>query len=111
MQAENLHQWFMDATRYETHDATNSQKVAAIVQEEFCDEALAEDSTWQKVFLIPKGASGDFREIGMVKVICKSVTILLNWRLTTAIKFNDVLHRFWEGGGIGNDALKNNLLQ
>ena len=47
----------------------------------------------------------------MVEVLWKTVTSLLNHRLTTAVKFHDVLNGFWAGCGMGNDTSKSNLLQ
>ena len=49
---------------------------------------------WQTVVLIPKGLSIYFRLIGLVEVLWKKVTSLLNRRLTTAIKLHDVLRGF-----------------
>ena len=35
----------------------------------YFDETLEKESTWNTVVLIPKGAIGDFRGIGLVKVL------------------------------------------
>ena len=78
MQVEHIHQWLIDATWYKIPDTTNCKKVIAIVQAEFHDGTLAEDSMWHTVFPITKGASGDFRAIGLVEVLWKAVTSLLN---------------------------------
>ena len=64
------------------------------MQAAFCDGTLADKCTWQTIVLIPKGESGDSREIGLVEVLWKKVTSLLNRRLTTAIKLHDVLRGF-----------------
>ena len=66
---------------------------------------------WQTVVLIPKGTSGDFRGIGLAEVLWKTVTSLLNRRLTAEIIFHDVLHGFRSGRGIGNASLEAKLLQ
>ena len=42
MLAEHLHQWLIAATRDDSPDANNLQKVVDIVQSAFCDERLAE---------------------------------------------------------------------
>ena len=78
MKAEHLRQWLVYYTQDNSRDATNWQKVVAIVQEAFRDGALDEEITWQKVVLIPKGASIEFRGIGLVEVLWKAVTSLLN---------------------------------
>ena len=78
---------------------------------EFSDETLTEECTWQTVVLIPKGTSGKFRAIGLVEVLWKAVTSLLNRRFTSDITLHDVLHRFGVGCGLGNAAIEANLLQ
>ena len=75
-------------------------KVVDLTQTAFQDGTLAEEATWQTVVLIPKG-KGEFREIGLVEVIWKLLTIILHRRLTTGIKLHDVLHGFQEGRGTG----------
>ena len=55
--------------------------------------------------------SGDFREIGLAKVLWKSISSLLEHQLTAAITFHDVLHGFRAGCGAGSAALEDNLIQ
>ena len=100
-----------EATRDDTPDTTNWQKFFAIVQAEFRNGTLAEEITCQTVVLITKGTSRDFRGIGLVKVLCKAVTCLLNLQLTAAIKLYGELHGFWVGRGTDTSALKSKLLQ
>ena len=58
MRAEHLQHWLHEATRYNTPDSTNWKKVVSIVQAEFRNGTLAEESTWQTVVLISRGKSG-----------------------------------------------------
>ena len=95
----------------DTPDATNWLKVVAIVQAAFHDGTLAEECTWQAVVLISKGASRDFRGIGMMELLWKTVTSLLNLRLTTTIKLHDVLQGFQAVQGTGTASLKAKLIQ
>ena len=111
MRAEYLRQWFIDATQDNIPDSTNWQKVFAIVQAEFRNGVMSEESICQTVAVIPRGASRDFREIGLVKVLWKYFTSLLNRRLASFIKFHDVLHRFCAGRGTGTASLEGKLLQ
>ena len=98
MRAENLRKWLIDETRDDSPDTTNCMKVVVIVQSAFQDGTLATECTWQTVVLIPKG-KGDFRGIGLVEVLWKAITSLLNHQLTAVISFHDTLHGFWAGRG------------
>ena len=46
-------------------EMTNWERVAALVRVDFGEGLLAEEATWQAVFLIPKG-KWDYRGIGLV---------------------------------------------
>ena len=111
MRAEHLHQWLIDDTRNDRPDATNWQKVVAIVQAAFRDGMMVKDSTWQTVTRVPKGTSIIFRVVVLVKVLWKAVTGLQNRRLTTDINAHDKMHRCWSGRGTGTVALEAKLLQ
>ena len=64
----------------------------------------------QVVVLIPK-VGGEYRGIGLVEVIWKAVTVILNRRFTAAITYHDSLHGFRAGRGTGTAALDVKLLQ
>ena len=66
--------------------------------------------TWKTGVLIPKG-TGDFRGIGLVEMLWKTVKMILNRRLMAAIQFYDTLYRFRTVRGTGNASLRDNLLQ
>ena len=65
---------------------------------------------WKTVVLIPKG-KGDFRVIGLVEVLWKTITSLLNLPIAAAISFHDTLHGFWAGRGMGTANFEAKLLQ
>ena len=52
---------------------------------------MEEESTRKAVVLIPKGG-GDYRGIGLLEVMWKVVTVIINCCLVTTISFNDVIH-------------------
>ena len=60
--------------------------------------------------LIPKGG-GDYYVIGLVEVVWKVVTVILNFCLATSIDFQVFLHGFWAGRGTGTTYLEAKLLQ
>ena len=111
IRAEHLRQWLQEAIREEDPNTTHWLKVVAIVQAEFCDMTLANDITWQMVFLIQKDYGGDFRGIGLVEILWKTVTGILNRRFTSEIHFHDIIHGFREGRGTGATALEYKILQ
>lgn len=66
---------------------------------------------WQKVVFITKGYVRYSRVIGLVKVLWKITTGILNRRLMSEIVFHDVLRGFWVGRGTETAPLKANMLQ
>ena len=60
-----------------------------LVQTAFRDGDLAEEATWQAVFLIPKEKK-DYRGIGLVEVMWKVVATILNRRFTASITNHEV---------------------
>ena len=60
--------------------------------------------------LIPKGG-GDYYVIGLVEVVWKVVTVILNFCLATSIDFHVFLHGFWAGLCTGTTSLEAKLLQ
>ena len=60
--------------------------------------------------LIPKGI-GEFRDIGLVEVLWKSLLGVINCHIGETLQFHDVLHGFWAGRGTGTASLKAKLLQ
>ena len=81
-----------------------------LVQTAFRDGDLAEEATWQAVFLIPKGKK-DYRGIDLVEVMWKVVAAILNRRFTPSIAYHNALYGFRAGRGTGTVTLEAKLLQ
>ena len=60
--------------------------------------------------LIPKGDSKDFRDIGLVEVLWKATTSIINRRLTAVIRYHDSLNFCWTGLLMGTSTLESNLI-
>ena len=60
--------------------------------------------------MIPKGC-GDYFDIGLVELVWKVLTVILNCRFTTSIAFHGILRGFWAGCGTGTASLEAKLLQ
>ena len=94
----------------EERDKSKWDMVVQLVQTAFRDGVLAEEATWQTVVLIPKGG-GDYRIIGLMEVVWKAVTVILNCCFTASVTYQHSLHRFRAGCGTGNATLQVKLLQ
>ena len=58
-----------------------------------------------KLFFLILQVSRDFRGIGLVEVLCKMVTGILNRRLTLDIQCHDTLHGSHAVRGMGTASL------
>ena len=81
-----------------------------MVQMAFRDGDLAEEATWQAVFLTHKGKK-DYRGIGLVEVMWKVVAAILNICFTSSITYHNDFHGFRAGPGTGTATLEAKLLQ
>ena len=70
---------------------------------------LAKDTMWQAVVMIPKGI-WYYRVIGLVGVMWKVMTVVINCHLTISISFCDVLHVLRLGCGMGTASLETKLI-
>ena len=75
------------------------------------DEEMANECTCNTVGLIYKVTSADFQGIILVEVLWKTVTRLLNLRITETITFHDMMHGFQAFCGICKAAPDAKLLK
>ena len=61
--------------------------------------------------IIPKGGDTDFREIGLVEVLWKAISGIINLWISSSIQFHEALHGFFVGIGTWNATLEGKLLQ
>ena len=61
--------------------------------------------------MIPKGGGTDFRGIGLVEVLRKAISGIINQRISSSIQFHYSLHGFHAGRGTGTTTLEEKLLQ
>ena len=55
-----------------------------IIQLSFYIEQLALDCTWNTFILLPKGG-GEYQAIGLLKMLFKVISIIINWLLAESI--------------------------
>ena len=61
--------------------------------------------------MIPKGGGTDFLRIGLVEVLWKAISGIINRQLLSSIQFHDALRGFCAGKGMGTATLEANLIQ
>ena len=61
--------------------------------------------------LIPKGDVLEFRGVGLVEILWKTTTVIINRKLNLAIRYHDTLHGFWSGRRTGTATPNSKLLQ
>ena len=82
-----------------------------VVQAAFHNGNISGEITWKMVVLIAKGDGREFRGIGLVEVLWKTITVILNWSLTSAIIFHYIIHGFRSGRGMDTTTREAKLLQ
>ena len=62
------------------------------------------------VVMIPKAGGTDFRGIGLVEVLWKAISGIINIWILSSIHFHDALHGFCAERGTGASTLEANIL-
>ena len=110
MRVEHLQYLLEVATREDSTDPAHWDKFVSLTQASFHEGQLPEECTWKTVVLISKG-KGDFCGIVLVKVLWKTLKVILNHRLMVVIQFHKKLHGLCTGRVTGKASLKSKLLQ
>ena len=111
MRSKHFRMWHC-ATKWEKNpDPGNWEKVIAIIQTTFRGGEIAALCAFQMVVMIPKGGDTNFRVIGLVEVLWKAISGIINRRLSSSIQFHDALNGFCTDRGTGIPTLKANLRQ
>ena len=63
------------------------------------------------VVLIHEGGRKYFRDLGLVEVLWKSTTSIINWWMTSTICYHDTLHGLRTGHWAGTTTLEAKLIQ
>ena len=81
-----------------------------MVQTAFRDRDLMEGKTWSAVVFLLEGG-GKYHDIGLVEVVWKAVTVILNFCFAASITYHESIHGFRSDYGTGNVSLEVKLLQ
>ena len=71
---------------------------------------MPEEVAWDTMIFLPKGR-GEHRGIGIVEVVWKVCTTVVNFRLKRSVTLHIELHGFREGRGAGTSTLEEKLVQ
>ena len=78
MRDEHLSMWLQMATQEEHPDPGNWENVVAIIHAYFRGGEIAVPCDCQTVEMIPKGGGTDFKGIGLVEVMWKTIPGIIN---------------------------------
>ena len=84
--------------------------MARLVQVTFGDRNVPEELAWATIILIMKG-KGEYQGIGLVEVLWKVRSVVVNCHLKNSVMLHDTLHGFREGWGTGTANLDAKLAQ
>ena len=110
IKAEHIWAWLRASNRKDLPYPLKWDMDIGLIQAAFREGDLAEECAWKTVVPIPKG-NGNFRGIGLVDILWKTVTGILNCHLTAEIQFYDILQGFCTGRGTRTTSLEVKLLQ
>ena len=71
---------------------------------------MSEEISWATMVLLPKG-KGEYQGIGIVKVLWRVCSLVLNCCLKSSIVFHNALNGFREGWVMGTATLEDNIAQ
>ena len=92
-------------------DATNWRKVVAINHAEFYKGTPTNKSKWKMMVFITRGDGRGSQGIGIVEVLWKTITGLLNQNFASEIGFHGAINGLQAGSGTGTAYPKAKLLQ
>ena len=108
MRAEDLKQWLASAGRKENPDTRAWDTLVDLVQHIFREGDLPTEMPWSAMVLLPKGG-GDYHGIGLLEIIWKLVTTIIDRRVKEVVPFHDALHGFRAKRGTGTGIIEAKL--
>jgi hypothetical protein len=111
MRAEHLKAMLLRASKENStpEDQQDWDLVCQLVQHMFAEGAIPQELSWSVLVLIPK-ESGGMRGIGLLEVIWKVCSSIINSRLQNGIEYYEALHGFRKERGTGTAILQAKLV-
>ena len=110
LRAEDLKAWLAAAQQEEEPDRRNWETLVSLVQHAFLTGELPTEVSWSALVLIPKSGGGH-QGIGLLEVIWKLISSIIDARIKSSVDFHDSLHGFRAGRGTSTAIIEAKLLQ
>jgi hypothetical protein len=107
MRVEDLKRWAEDYRRNENRRPF--ELLMELVVTAFESGELPQACNVAVLVLIPKPASNEHRGIGLLEVVWKLISSVINGRMKAAINFDDSIHGFREQRGTGTAIIQQKL--
>ena len=98
--AKYLQGWQKEAKSEKYPEGRRWKPVVRLVKVMFRYGTVVEEIAWATMVLLPKGKEG-YRVIGIVELLWKVFSVVVNCSLKRIIVLHDAIHGFREGRGIG----------
>jgi exonuclease III len=108
MRPEDLKEWRDAARREKSPDAQKWDKVVELVQYIFETGKIPTELNWSVLVAIPK-TSGGFRGIGLLEIIWKTISSIIDSRIKAKVQFHTALHGFRPGRGTSSATIEAKL--
>jgi hypothetical protein len=97
LKAEDIKTWLKLATRKNNPILTKWDALVQLVQHCFSSSGnLPEELTWAVLVILPK-TNGGFRGIGLLEVIWKIISSIIQLRVKAQVRYHDIIHGFTGG--------------
>ena len=110
IRTDHLKDWLKAASWLDEPDPSHWNALVALVQHVFATGEVSTQMTWATVVLLPK-SDGGVRGIGLLDVVWKLVTSIIERRVSTAVTYHDALHGFRARHGMGTAIIEAKLFQ
>ena len=90
---KHLQGWPTAETQEQDLETGNLERVVYLIYTTFRDGTLRTELIWQTLIFLTNRNS-DYRDVGLIKVLLKTVSLLIKRRLGAAVTYHDTLYRF-----------------
>ena len=110
MRSGDLKVWRKEENRDKEPEGRRWELAVRLMQVIFRDGTMPLKIEWVKMVLVPKWKGG-YRGVGLVDILWKLCSVVVNCWMKMSAVLNDALHGFIEGRGTGTATLERNLDQ